>query len=231
MEQLKDTLVIIPARGGSKGLPGKNTKLLNGKPLIYYTIDAAREVFSDPHICLSTDNQEIRQLAETYGLSVPFIRPDELATDTSGTYEVLMHALEFYQNMGVKYQTVVLLQPTSPIRKGSHILEALSLYSSDLDMVVSVKKTSSNPYYLLFEENENGFLEHSKNGSFDRRQDCPDVWEYNGAIYVINTESLRHNKLHEFSRIRKYEMDKLASHEIDDELDWMVAESILRKHS
>lgn len=228
MDQNKETLVIIPARGGSKGLPGKNTKLLNGKPLIYYTIDAAREVVDDHDICLSTDNPGIAKLAENYGLQVPFIRPDELATDDAGTYEVLLHALEFYQKTGRKYNTIILLQPTSPIRKGHHIKEALSLYSRDLDMVVSVKETGSNPYYVLFEENENGFLEHSKEGLFSRRQDCPKVWEYNGAIYIINRYALQHSKLNEFKRIRKYVMDNLSSHEIDDELDWLVAENILK---
>jgi N-acylneuraminate cytidylyltransferase len=167
-------------------------------------------------------------LAESYGLPAPFLRPDSLATDNVGTYEVLLHALEFYQNQGHKYEVIILLQPTSPIRKGHHIKEALSLYSSDLDMVVSVKETDANPYYVLFEESENGFLEPSKKGNFARRQDCPKVWQYNGAIYIINTASLQHSRLHEFKRIRKYEMDKLSSHEIDDELDWLVAESILK---
>ena len=228
MDQFANTLIIIPARGGSKGLPGKNVKLLNGRPLLYYTIDVAREIAADQDICLSTDDEEIIKVAENYGLKVPFVRPASLASDNSGTYEVLLHALEFYKNLGKKYEIIILLQPTSPIRKGQHIKEALSLYSRDLDMVVSVKKTNSNPYYVLFEENKNGFLEHSKEGSFSRRQDCPDVWEYNGAVYIINTDSLRHNKLYEFSRIKKYEMDKLSSHEIDDELDWLVAENILK---
>ena len=228
MDQSKDILVIIPARGGSKGVPGKNSKLLDGKPLIYYTIDAAREISDDHDICLSTDDPGIMGLAESYGLPVPFLRPDSLATDNVGTYEVLLHALEFYQNQGHKYEAIILLQPTSPIRKGHHIKEALSLYSSDLDMVVSVKETDANPYYVLFEESENGFLEPSKKGNFARRQDCPKVWQYNGAIYIINTASLQHSRLHEFKRIRKYEMDKLTSHEIDDELDWLVAESILK---
>jgi N-acylneuraminate cytidylyltransferase len=228
MEQYNDKLVIIPARGGSKGVQGKNSKLLNGKPLIHYTIDAAREVADDEHICLSTDDPAIASLADSYGLPVPFMRPDALAADDVGTYEVLLHALEHYTNIGRKYSTIILLQPTSPARKGYHVKEALSLYSSDLDMVVSVKETDANPYYVLFEESENGFLEPSKKGNFSRRQDCPKVWQYNGAIYIINTASLQHSRLTEFKRIRKYVMDSLSSHEIDDELDWLVAENILK---
>ena len=96
--EINDTLFIIPARGGSKGLPRKNILPINGKPMICYTIDAARGVTSDENICVSTDDLEIKQVVEGYGLKVPFIRPAELATDTAGSREVLLHAIDFYQN-------------------------------------------------------------------------------------------------------------------------------------
>jgi CMP-N,N'-diacetyllegionaminic acid synthase len=216
-------LVVIPARGGSKGLPRKNIKLLEGKPLIQYTIEAARSVFTDDYICVSTDDEEIKSVVEELGLTVPFIRPEHLATDTAGTYEVLLHAVEYYENEGYFPDILIVLQVTSPFRSAQHIKEALSLYDSKYDMLVSVKETKSNPYYVLREENEQGWLVKSKEGNFIRRQDCPKVYELNGAIYIINVDALKSKPIHDFVKVRKYEMDEISSHDIDTELDWRVA--------
>lgn len=223
-------LVIIPARGGSKGIPHKNIKPLNGKPLIYYTIDVARGVVKDEDICVSSDDPEIIKSVEDYGLSVPFVRPAELATDKAGTYEVLLHALDFYEKQGRKYDVVLLLQNTSPFRTASHVKEALSLFKPEIDMVVSVKKTSSNPYYNCFEEDENGYLHISKGeGCYTRRQDVPTAYEYNGAIYVINPESLKQMPLGKFTKRVKYVMDDLHSVDLDNMLDWKFAEMIINE--
>ncbi len=219
-------IALIPARGGSKRVPGKNIKELGGKPLIQYTIDTAREILEDKNIIVSTDSDLIKTTVENYGLEVPFIRPEELATDESGTQEVLLHALNFLEGKGHFAETLILLQPTSPFRNASHIKEALELYDKDLDMVVSVKETKSNPYSILKEENSQGFLENSKNGNFTKKQDCPKVWELNGAIYIINVKSLKSKSIRDFTKVRKYEMDEISSHDIDTELDWLIAEAI-----
>lgn len=224
---MEKTLFIIPARGGSKGIPQKNIKQLNGKPLIAYTIDAAREVVADKHICVSTDDDDFIKIIEDYGLKVPFKRPAALATDYATTEDVLLHAISYYRNLGIEYDTIVLLQATSPLRTGKHIKEALALYEKQLDMVVSVKETSANPYYVLFEEDEKGYLQKSKKGNFTRRQDCPRVWEYNGAIYVINIKSLDAMSYTNFKKIKKYEMDEFSSIDIDSPLDWKIVEMIL----
>jgi N-acylneuraminate cytidylyltransferase len=221
-------LVIIPARGGSKGIPRKNIKPLGGKPLICHTIDCARQVVADDDICVSTDDAEIIRCVEDYGLKVPFVRPAELATDTSGTYEVLLHALEYYEHQGMRYDVIVLLQNTSPFRYGEHVKEALKLYRSDIDMVVSVKETASNPYYNCFEEDEHGFLHISKgDGLFTRRQDVPKAYEYNGAIYVINPDSLKKMPLGKFPKRVKYVMDDLHSLDLDTMIDWKFAEFLI----
>lgn len=221
-------LVIIPARGGSKGIPGKNIKPLNGKPLIYYTIDAARSIVDDSHICVSTDDEHIIDAVERYGLKIPFKRPEHLATDTASTYDVLLHALHFYENKGEHFDAIVLLQATSPFRTGQHVKEALELYSTDIDMVVSVKETDANPYYVCFEEDSHGMLQICKgDGHYTRRQDCPPVYEYNGAIYVINPDSLRKKQLHQFSKRKKYIMDREHSLDLDTMLDWQIAELII----
>ena len=155
---INDVLIVIPARGGSKGIPGKNIKPLVGKPLIEYSIDVARQLVPDEHICVTTDSDEIIRVVEEYGLHVPFKRPAELATDHCGSNEVLQHALRFYIEHGFTPRVVLLLQPTSPFRKKEFLEEALSLYDETIDMVVSVKEAASNPYYNCFEEDQNGYL-------------------------------------------------------------------------
>lgn len=220
-------LIIIPARGGSKGVPGKNIKLLSGKPLIHYTIEAAKELFENDLICITTDDQKIYDIALESGLKIPFLRPKELASDTAGSYEVLLHAVDFYEKQGYFADTIILLQPTSPFRTSLQIQEALKLYHQNIDMVVSVKETKANPYYILFEENEKGFLQKSKQAQFTRRQDCPKVWEVNGAIYIINVASLKKQTIGAFERSIKYEMDEFSSHDIDTLFDWKLAELLI----
>lgn len=223
-----NVIVVIPARGGSKGIPGKNRKVLAGKPLIHYSIEAAQEIFSNEQIIVSTDDVEIKSCAEETGISVPFLRPAELATDTSGSYEVLLHAVAFEESRGNIPEVLILLQPTSPFRNSEHINEALKLYNSEIDMVVSVVEAKANPYYNLFEEDTNGFLQKSKAGDYTRRQDCPKVWEYNGAIYIINVRSLKEKSLGSFAKIIKFEMDEFSSHDLDTQFDWMIAETLLK---
>lgn len=227
------TLFVIPARGGSKGIPGKNIKPLAGKPLIGYSIEVARAFAPDEDICLTTDDPAIVRVAEEqFGLKVPFLRPAELATDRSGTYGVLLHALDFYAALRRDYDTLVLLQPTSPFRTADDVRRAIDLYSPDIDMVVTVKEAATNPYYNAFEEDENGFLHISKgDGHYTRRQDAPRVWEYNGAVYVINVASLRRMTLGEFPRRRLCEMPASHSVDLDTPIDWLVAETLINSNN
>lgn len=221
-------LFLIPARGGSKGLPRKNILPLAGKPMIEYTLDAARGSMEvGDELCVSTEDTEIIQVVKNYGVDVPFVRPEELASDTVGSEEVIRHALRWYKKKGRDFDVVVLLQATSPLRNAKHIKEALELWSSDIDMVVSVKETDSNPYYSLFEEDKDGFLQKSKDGEYNRRQDCPEVFEYNGAIYVIDSVRFQEKGLMELKKKRKYLMDKVTSLDIDDAIDFKLAEILL----
>lgn len=225
------TLVIIPARGGSKGIPRKNIKKLSGKPLIYYTIDCARSVVEDDYICVSSDDDEIIELVEKYNIKVPFKRPAYLATDTAGTYDVLLHALNYYEEQGVQIDVIVLLQNTSPFRKPQHVQEAMKLYDDRIDMVVSVCEAATNPYYTAFEDDDNGFLHISKgDGHYRRRQDAPKVWEYNGAIYIINAKSLKEKPMSAFTKKVKYVMSREDSVDLDTPLDWMIAEAIMNEN-
>lgn len=223
-------LVVIPARGGSKGIPHKNIKPLNGKPLICYSIDVARQFTTDNHICVTTDDDEIIKVVEDYGLKVPFKRPDYLATDHCGSNEVIQHAYQHYVQQGKVYDTILLLQPTSPFRKVEFLREAVSLYDASIDMVTSVKLSSCNPYYDGFEEDADGLLRISKgDGTIERRQDAPSVWQQNGSIYVINPHSLIEKGMAHFTRIRKYVMSEIYSVDIDNTFDWKIAELIINE--
>lgn len=223
-------LVIIPARGGSKGVPKKNIKILNGKPLIQYAIDSARNIFKDENILVTTDDQEIRKIVENIGLEVPFLRPPHLSNDSSGMHEVLLHAVEFMEKRGHSYESILLLQPTSPLRTSQHILEAIEVFHNNpgLDMVASVKETKASPYSILKEENTEGFLRGVIPSSYVRRQDVPKVWELNGAVYVINVDSLKAAPLHQFKKVKKYVMDEISSLDIDGPLDWKLAEIYMK---
>lgn len=221
-------LVVIPARGGSKGIPHKNIKPLCGKPLIYYSIDVARQFTSDENICVTTDDAEIISIVEQHGLKVPFVRPAELATDTCGSNEVIQHAYQFFADKGFQYDAIMLLQPTSPFRKVEFLKEAVTLYDESIDMVTSVRPAACNPYYDGFEDNSEGLLVVSKgDGLIERRQDAPNVWQQNGSIYVINPKSLMDKGLSRFTRIRKYPMSEYYSVDIDNPFDWKVAELVI----
>ncbi len=223
-------LFIIPARGGSKGIPGKNIRPFCGKPLICHAIDQARAFTTDDRICLSTDSAQIRGVAEDYGLRVPFLRPAELATDTAGSREVMLHALDFYTAIGTDTDRIVLLQPTSPLRSLEDIRRCINLYRDYCDMVVSVKEAATNPYYNAYETDSEGLLHISKgDGMYTRRQDAPKVWEYTGAVYVINPESLRRMPMGSFSRRLMCATDPKRAIDLDTPLDWLMAETISRE--
>ncbi len=224
------SLYIIPARGGSKGIPRKNIKLLCGKPLLHYSIEVARQLSPDQNIIVSTDDAEIADIARQTGLPVPYMRPAELATDTSGSREVIIDVMEYADSVGIKYDNVVLLQPTSPLRTVDDVFRCLGLYTSDIDMVVSVVEASSNPYYNCFEiDAVSGFLRISKgDGHYIRRQDAPHLWEYNGAVYVINPKSIRKMPLGAFPRCVPCEMPRYRSIDLDTPIDWAIAEMIMK---
>lgn len=225
-------MFLIPARGGSKGVPGKNIRPLGGIPLIAHSIRQALAVAENPaDVVVSTDSEEIASIARQYGANVPFIRPAELATDTAGSREVILHAYDFMKEAlsPESGKAVILLQPTSPFRNTEDIRKALSLFNTERpDMVVSVKEASSNPYYNVFECDSDGCLRISKgDGLFTRRQDAPPVWEFDGSIYVIDPESLRNvPSLARLPRILPLVNSVRHNIDIDTELDFLIAEAL-----
>ena len=222
-------LYVIPARGGSKGIPRKNIKVLAGRPLIDYSIAAARDAGADDeHVILSTEDDEIASVARTCGLAVSYRRPESLATDTAGSREVILDVMDWADRQGLKYDCVVLLQPTSPMRTAEDILATLAAYTPEVDMAVTVVEAASNPYYNCFETDADGFLHISKgDGLYTRRQDAPAAWEFNGAVYVINPQSIRQMPLGAFPRRVAVPMPRSRSIDLDTPTDWMVAEALI----
>lgn len=224
----RNPLVIIPARGGSKGIPHKNIAMLAGHPLIYYTVRVALAIAPATRIILSTDDDEIASAAEKCGLPVPYRRPAHLATDTAGSREVILDAMDKADADGIIYDCVVLLQPTSPLRSADDILGAIALFDDSTDMVVSVTEASSNPYYNCFETDSAGYLKISKgDGLLTRRQDAPEAYEFNGAVYVIDPSSIRNMPIGAFPRRKPFVMPRERSVDIDSPIDLIIAEAII----
>lgn len=221
-----NTLYIIPARAGSKRIPNKNTKVLAGKALISYSIESAiANMDESDFLCISSDDEQAIKIAEDMGVHVHFKRPAHLASDNSGTRDVLLHALDFYEKeFGKSFNTVMLLQPTSPFRISADFNAIKTSYTPECEMAVTVCESKENPYFTLFEENKQGFLKPSKESSFIRSQDAPKVYAYNGSIYLINVAALRSKNLNEFTRIIKVVMPEERSIDLDTPLDWKFAE-------
>ena len=204
--------------------------MLNGTPIIIYTVTAARNIFDDKYIYVSTDSKKIKKIVENEGLQVPFIRPKEISADSSSAREVIIHAVEFFKTKNNYYpDKLIYLQPTSPLRNSQHIKEAILLFNDSLDMVVSVNKSKYNPYFNLYEEDSNGFLNKSKKNNVFNRQECKDVYSFNGAIYIINVKSIIDSEIGDFKKVLKYEMNTYNSIDIDEQLDFDFAEFLIKR--
>lgn len=228
-----NVLYLITARGGSKGVPDKNIRPLGGLPLLVYSVRTALSVAPDSRdVVVSTDSERIADIGRREGARVPFMRPAHLASDSASSRDVIIHALESlrHENNGEGYDTVVLLQPTSPFRNPRDIEEALRIFEKERpDMVVSVKPAATNPYYNAYETRPDGTLGISKGeGRFTRRQDAPPVWEFDGSIYVIDADALRrHPSMGRMPRILPIENTDPHNIDIDTELDFLLAEKSL----
>lgn len=228
-----EILAIIPARGGSKGIPRKNIKLLNARPLLAHTATAAADSRFITRRVLSTEDMEIAKVGSDYGLEVPFIRPAHLSTDLSPSLEVFQFTLnELRLREGYVPDLVVILQPTSPLRNSTHIDEAIEKYlSADADSLVSVMKIPHNmsPFSAMH-KNVDGYLQSltDLNELQNQRQNKPIYFARNGAaIYITTPINILANNSLFGKKIVGYEMSKLDSIDIDEEEDWSLAEALL----
>lgn len=223
-------IATVCARGGSKGLPGKNLRPLGGTPLIVHTIGQALACRGIEGVFVSTDDARIAEVAQRAGAQVPYLRPAELATDEAPKLPAIEHLVAHLERGGMPIATVVDLQPTSPLRKPEDIEAALQLLG-DADLVVSVTEPSHNPYYTLAETDAQGVLQLSKPARFARRQDAPAVWGLNGSIYVWRRAALPKAIAEGFwsVRARPYAMPRRRSVDIDDLEDFELAQWLLQR--
>lgn len=225
-------LAVIPARSGSKGLRDKNVKVLNDKPMMAYTIEAALKagVFDVVHV--STDSQDYAQIARTYGADVPFLRDKALATDGAGTWDAVKWTLESYARAGEEFCLVTLLQPTSPLRTADDIRAAQRIFGEkDADAVVSVCEMEHSPLWsntLPGDGNMDGFLKDARG---QRRQGLSTYYRINGAVYMLKVSLLQEEPMNLYGKnTYAYIMPKERSVDIDDEYDFAVAEAILTRY-
>lgn len=222
-------LAIIPARSGSKGLKDKNIKLLNGKPLMAYSIEEAIKSKVFEKIIVSTDSQAYAEIAKEYGAEVPFLRPSHLAEDATATNDVIADLLERLSALGQVFKYFMILQPTSPLRTSDDIINAVKLMNDkNANAVVSLCEVDHSPLYTGKVPEDlriDGFI---KKDISSRRQELPQYFRINGAIYLAKADYfMEYCDLYR-DRCYAYVMDKKRSIDIDDEFDFKMAEFILK---
>ncbi len=230
-------ICVISARGGSKGLPNKNIRVLMGKPLIAWSILQAQKVPEVERVVVSTDSEEISSIAKQFGAETPFVRPSNLASDNSGKFKVFKHA---YTNCVSHYKKdfdfFLDLDCTNPLRDVSDISAAIDQYknlrSNGVDGVFSVCNARKNPYFNLVEPNKHGSLKLSKelsNNQVLRRQDAPPVFEHVASIYVLSPQYLLNADSLLDGDLRGYDIGQEKSFDVDSELDFKIIEFLMSK--
>jgi len=217
---------LIPARGGSKGIPRKNVKLLAGKPLIAYTIEQALQSQYIDRTIVSTDDLEIADISRQYGAEVPFLRPADLAGDQVATMDVLLHAVQWLEEKEkYDFDILVLLHATTPLRSVDDVNSCIKmLVETKADNVFSVAEAHRNPYFNMVEAGDDGIATLSKKGGYVTRQSAPKVYDMNASIYVWWKDVLKNEKKIFLKKSHIFVMPKERSIDIDDDLDFTIAE-------
>lgn len=228
-------IAIIPARGGSKGLPGKNIKSLCGKPLIAYTIEAALHAKAIDRVIVTTDSEEIADVAKEYGAEVPFLRPAELAGDTSSAVDVYMHAVTYLEEQGsASIEKFMVLLPTAPLRTSHNIEEAIRLFEQEqADTLISMKQAET-PISWYYRRDDNGRVSNlglDSRNAVQNRQVNETFYVPNGAIYILDKKLLREKRTYYSNNTISYIMDEKSSVDIDNEIDFMFAEMLVQKRN
>ncbi len=224
-----ENIAIIPARSGSRGLKNKNIKLLAGKPLIKWTIEAALKSMLFKKVIVTTDSQLYAEIASSCGAEIPFIRSPSLSTDKAGSLEVVIDCLDFYRDKGISFDYFCLLQPTSPLRTATNIAESYQvLLNKKADAVVSICESEHPPMWQDTID-ETGSLENfADNNKLQQRQRFKKFFRLNGAIYWGKPQNLvKYKRFLSFPNSYSYIMTKEHSIDIDDDLDFRIAELLL----
>jgi CMP-N,N'-diacetyllegionaminic acid synthase len=227
-------LATICARGGSKGVPNKNIRLLNGKPLIAYTIECAKKYTKFDRIIVSTDSPKIAEIAKQYGADVPFLRPKELATDTSPKIPVLQHAVRYLeQEENDRYDLIVDLDPTSPLRTVEDIENCVNkMIEKNPNVVFSVTPAHKNPYFNMVEEKDGKvYLCKKLDAPITRRQDAPTVYAMNASIYVYKKDFLLNTDSVFSDNTMAVVMPEERSIDIDRPIDFEFVEFLMKRNN
>lgn len=221
-------LALIPARGGSKGIKGKNIILLAGKPLIAYSIEAAQNSKYIDSTVVTTDSEKIAEVAKQYGARVPFLRPAELAADTSKTIDAVLHAIKTLKSLSEEYDVLVLLQPTQPLRTTDDIDRAIELYyEKGKKGIVSISLVDDSPLLIRSIDTEGKLVNLLSQNSTCRRQDMPEYYKVNGCIYINKIDEINENTSFNDNKI-PFIMTKEHSVDIDEVSDLWIAEYYLK---
>ena len=228
----KRVLALIPARGGSKGLPGKNIRMLCGKPLIAWSIEHGLDSKYVDEVLVSTDSEEIAEISRSAGAAVPFLRPEELASDTSSTHSVVVHALDYYrEHLSQQFDYVVLLEPTSPLREKDDVdcmLEKLESHSDEFDSIISIGEVTEHPSIMKRKVGDSVEPFCSELEQMHRRQDnIPAYFPY-GIAYIAKTDNLLTEETFYTRRSAYYTIRRYQNYEIDDIYDFCCIESVMR---
>lgn len=226
-----EVLAIIPARGGSKGLPGKNLKLLNGKPLIAHTINEAFNSKQINRIIVSTDDDSIAEVSKKYGAEVPFLRPETLSSDNSPTVDTVLYTVKkLEESDGYIPDLICLLQCTTPLKTAEHIDGAIDkLILTGMDGIVSICETEAHPYWMQVFSGDKLQYFMPQEKRITRRQDLPVVYKFNGAIWVVKTKVLLEEKSLIVRNQTGFVMKPEDSVDIDNELDFKFAELLIKE--
>jgi CMP-N,N'-diacetyllegionaminic acid synthase len=225
-------LAIIPARSGSKGLKDKNIKMLNGKPLLAYTIEAAIEsaIFQD--VMVSTDSEEYAAIAIQWGANVPFLRSRELSSDTISSWEVVKDVIVNYKSSGQEFDTIALLQPTSPLRRMEDITNGyMQLKTKKANAIVAVCEVEHSPLWCNILPEDNSLVNFLDDRLIEKpRQYLPTFYRINGALFIIKTDYLMSTDNIYKEKCFALVMPKENSIDIDDENDLKIAEIMMREY-
>lgn len=232
MSRTQNVLTVIPARGGSKGVPRKNVRNLCSKPLIYYAINAALKCSLISKVIVSTDDREIANCARECGAEVPFVRPEEISGDKVSLIPVIQHALKYFDDIGIRFDAVLSLQPTSPFVTSTILTTAIDKMNlTDCDSVVTVHEiVHGHPYRakrLLEDDRLDNFFEGFNGDTFLQKQDRPPAYAYNGAVYLRKRASLENYSGKDFglgNDTRAVITSQIESINIDNEEDFLMAE-------
>lgn len=223
-------IAIIPARSGSKGVTNKNIKKLCGKPLMAYTIEAAKHSGCFDEIMVSTDSEDYAEIARKYGASVPFLRSERTASDTASSWDMVEEVLSMYKERGEQFDTFCLLQPTSPLRTADDIKSAYQLFREQATFaVVSVCEAEHSPLWCGNLPDSHEFIGFLREENMKQRQAGKKFYRLNGALYIVDIEKFREDHFLYKEGSFAYVMSQERSVDIDTDIDFLLAELLMQK--